>query len=350
MPAHLSNAVRKEIVQFYNFDAGRSKNIVFKHFKKRKISKTTIYRLLKQYDEQGNIEVSRNFGKGIRNKNPMFVAKVKKIVERKPDISVRQIARKLKISKSYVHEIIKKDLNLKVFKKKVVPKYIKDQKQRAKKNCLKIYRKLIPSGSGLKLVIDDESYFMYDPSAAGGNKYYHSTSPDSVPVEYRIKPKEKFARKVMVWHAMDEDGNVSKPVFFEGTVNGRIYLQQCIKRVLIPFILQHHRKEDILFWPDMATSHYTKEVIEYLRDQKICFIPKLENAPNVPQARGIEKFWGIMKCKYSYEKNEPKNLAQFRRIYRRLLKSVTEETVQNVMKTARSNLRKIGLKGVYYSI
>ena len=131
---------------------------------------------------------------------------------------------------------------------------------------------------------------MFDPNAAGGSKYYNFASTNSVPVEFITKPKEKFARKVMVWHAMDEDGNVSKPVFFEGTVNGRIYLQRCIKSVLVPFIIQHHRKKDILYWPDMATSHYTKEVIEYLRLQNIEFIPKSDNAPNVPQARGIEKF------------------------------------------------------------
>lgn len=44
------------------------------------------------------------------------------------------------------------------------------------------------------------------------------------------------------------------------------------------------------FWPDMAIFHYTKGVMDYLKQQKITFISTSENVSNVPQARCTERF------------------------------------------------------------
>ena len=48
------------------------------------------------------------------------------------------------------------------------------------------------------------------------------------------------------------------------TVTQTMYLNECIKARLMPFIEKYHHKKKVLFWPDLARSHYALKVMEYL--------------------------------------------------------------------------------------
>jgi hypothetical protein len=73
-------------------------------------------------------------------------------------------------------------------------------------------------------------------------------------------------------------------------VTGEIYIKECLEEILLLFIKKYHKVDEIIFWPDMAICHYKRCVIDWFNSQNIKFIEKTENAPNVPQARPIEKF------------------------------------------------------------
>jgi hypothetical protein len=74
-------------------------------------------------------------------------------------------------------------------------------------------------------------------------------------------------------------------------IDGPIYLEQCLKRRLLPFINCHHRDSNFIFWPDLASAHYSGVAIEWM-SENLNFVGKEINPPNVPQARPIESFWG----------------------------------------------------------
>jgi len=40
-----------------------------------------------------------------------------------------------------------------------------------------------------------------------------------------------------------------------------------------------------VFWPDLASSHYDIRVQEYLKSNKICYVPKWCNPANCPKLR-----------------------------------------------------------------
>lgn len=61
------------------------------------------------------------------------------------------------------------------------------------------------------------------------------------------------------------------------------------------FIDKYHLNDNIVFWPDLASAHYAKTPLESLDHLGIDFIPKVQNPPNVPQLRPIEKFWANFK-------------------------------------------------------
>ena len=102
----------------------------------------------------------------------------------------------------------------------------------------------------------------------------------------------------------------------------------------------------VLFWPDLATPHYAKSVTEYMTRVGLEFVDRKSNPPNVPQSRGIEKFWSECKKEYQKRKNKAKNLRSFRQIWTNLSRKVAKRCGKAIMDKSLKNLRAIGRKGV----
>lgn len=143
------------------------------------------------------------------------------------------------------------------------------------------------------------------------------------------------------------DRKVSDPYFATGTVNSKVYLEQCIKKFLIPFIDAYYERSQVLFWPDMARVHYTREVREYLESIGVEMVSWLENAPKVPQARPIERFWALCKAEYARKTLAPKNFTGFKQVWRNVSKKIADTSGKALMKNVRKTLRQIGRDGVY---
>ena len=148
----------------------------------------------------------------------------------------------------------------------------------------------------------------------------------------------------MIWQAIDENGNTCEPFLCEGRMNQRVYLE-ILKTKLIPFIKKHHKLEYVLFWSDLATCHYAKSVTEFLDEEKINFLQKTQNPPNVPQTRGIEKFWTLCKQRYSARQFPAKSVLGFMQIWRNISAEVGKLHGKKVMDHAFTFLREIGHKG-----
>jgi hypothetical protein len=145
---------------------------------------------------------------------------------------------------------------------------------------------------------------------------------------------------------MDEIGNVSEAYISDGTMNQYVYLEECVKKRLLPFILEHHELDEVLFWPDLATCHYANLVKEYLTEKKVNFVQKQENPPNVPQARGIEKFWAECKRLYHLRSKTPKNLQGFKLVWAKISKEAARNSGRAVMDHAYNYLKQFGYKGI----
>jgi hypothetical protein len=122
-------------------------------------------------------------------------------------------------------------------------------------------------------------------------------TPDNLKYKYQAKNEPK----VIVWIAISSSG-ISKPCFSQSglAVNQEVY-KNCLQTYLIPFIKKYHSNDLCVFWPDLGSSHYTNSVQDYLKSEKIEFVPKDMNPANAPKLRPIEDFWGILKQKV-YEK------------------------------------------------
>lgn len=343
MRAKSSEDNGKRVCHAYENVFRRDRKKTRDHFILEGMHRKSIYRILDRYNERGNADFKKSTGRPALVGSNKVVEKVEKAYLVNPNVSERTVARQVGISQSYLHKIKVQKLGFKTYKAQKAPKYTEDQKRRAKTNCRKMYEKLLKQKPSTLIVMDDETYCTVDPESTHGIKFYSCRDKKNIPAKFKFKSTEKFPKKYLIWLAIDENGSVSKPLIVSRTLNSQLYLKECIMKRLIPFI----KNKDVFFWPDMATSHYAKIVTDYFQEKKIDFVKKQDNAPNVPQARPIEKFWALIKREYSRRKNAPKNLRGFQQVLGKIIKEVAENHGETLMASVRQKLRSIGREGVF---
>ena len=73
-------------------------------------------------------------------------------------------------------------------------------------------------------------------------------------------------------------------------INQQVYQEECLEKILLPFLKEHHADGKYVFWPDKASSHYAKKTQEYLEQKKIPYVPKERNPTNffrLPQCPSV---------------------------------------------------------------
>uniref|UniRef100_A0A158P4G2 Tc1-like transposase DDE domain-containing protein n=1 Tax=Tetranychus urticae TaxID=32264 RepID=A0A158P4G2_TETUR len=340
------DALAERVISFYCDSGAFDSKVTWLHFKSEGIPSSTFYGIIKRYNEEKRVKTNFSSGRPVKIMTPKVLRAVDNLYAGNPSISETQAAKKLKLSVSTLGHIKRKKLGMKARVKVTKPKASPEQQVRSVQNSGKLYRKLYRK-KGTVLIMDDETYVPADPSQVPGRHFYTCRDPENVSIEHKIAQKAKFPKRFLVWQAIDELGNVSRPFISESTMTAEIYKKHCLKAILSKFIKKHHENAPVLFWPDMATVHYSKPVIAWLAENNIDSVGKDENCPNLPQARPIEKFWALCKAEYAKEKNPASNLEDFKKRWTEISKKVASESGLNLMKGVRAKLLKISQNGVF---
>ena len=136
----------------------------------------------------------------------------------------------------------------------------------------------------------------------------------------------------MLWLAVSPRG-VSKPYFCKsgGALKVETYRQTCAAKRLTPFIDSKHKREDVLFWPDLASCPYAGQTQELLEREGIPLVPKEQNPPCCPQLRPIEDVWAILKAKTYGGGWEATSEPQMKRRIRQSIKALNQEVLKTMM-------------------
>lgn len=294
----------------------------------------TVQRVLKRFRETGGIRRQPGSGRKRGFVDKKIEKKVIAALQRKPTLSVRDLAKKCKTSKSTIQRV-KKNSHIKSFKQTKVPNRNAKQQTESKTRSRKLYSKI--TKKNYCIVMDDETYCKLDFKSLPGHHFYSGTDRKTIDDMYKVIKTDKFAKKVLVWQAICSCGKRSTPYFAKGTVNGDIYLNECLKKRLLPFIKQH--KKPVLFWPDLATCHYTKKAIEWYQTNNIEYVDKTLNPPNCPELRPIEKYWAYVKQKLLKHKSNATSVDNFKRKWNEASKLITNSDVQVLMAGVKRKLR-----------
>ena len=334
----------KRIVQHYVTVAKKQKNITVNHFLAENIPRQTIYNIIRKYDTSDVV------GDRPRSGRPRKISsgertRLKRLVNHKTGISLRRIAHKFNVHRRTIQRELN-DMGIEYRKKKRAPRYTEKQIQEAPTRARRLYRTLL--NNDFDLILDDEKYFSLNNESVSTNRGFYTSDPSVTPPNVKFKRTQKYSAKVLVWIAISEKG-ISKPFFAKQVqvINETTYLNQCIRVRLMPFINKHHNLKQVLFWPDLATSHYAGSVTDFFEEQNICFVPKEKNPQNCPQARPIETLWSLLEDKVYGGGWEAKTVEQLKRRIQKQLKQIDMKTVQTMFSSIRKQLRKIADEGPY---
>lgn len=300
-----------------------------------KLPKTTICRVIKRYKESLSVERSVQVNRKHGTQNKQLNSKVLKSIKTNPGLSDYDLAKKHKASRTTVRDI-RVRAGYKKYRAIKQPNRSDKQNIAAKKRARLLYDNVLTKFTGCVLM-DDETYVKLDFKQIPGQKFYSADARGNVPPKFKFVKCDKFAKKCMIWQAICSCGRKSKIFITEATLNSDIYIEECLRKCILPLIRQHN--SPVKFWPDLASCHYSKKTLEWYGTNNIDVIPKDLNPPNCPQFRPIEKYWAIVKAMLKKDGGRVENANEMRKKWNKYATKVTPATVQNLMAAINKNVR-----------
>jgi len=336
-------ARRERVYKFYLGNRSQGKKFTVDHFKAENIPKRTIYSIIQRAENESGHERVNGSGRIAKIMSKKNIRSLKTMFDHNDRVSQRQAARRFKCSPSFINYTLKTKTTIKKRKKMKIPKRTDGQKASAQTKCGRLYR----ISCEKSIILDDESYFTLAHSTINSNNIFYSSNVSQTSPTVKYMPTAKYEKKLLVWLCFSDKG-ISKPIFRESgfAVNQEIYLHDCIKKKLVPFIEQYHSDGEYIFWPDLASSHYANSVQDYMNEKNINFVKKEDNPANLPECRPIEDFWSILKGKV-YEKNwQAQNLNQLRNRIKYCLDNIDKAVVQRLAESTRRRIDYVRRNGL----
>ena len=337
------DTLRARVYKFYSENIEVGKPYTVSHFMAEGVPRRTINNIRRFGNDK---PASRKLGSGRPSikLTPRKFTTLRRLFDNKDGISQRQAANRYQCHHTTIGRALQK-LNIQARKMKRIPQRDERQISEAKRLCGRLYRKF----SNCSWIIDDESYFTLSHSTIGGNNIFYTSNIDNTPPNVKFSTKKKFEKKVLVWIAIGPNG-WSEPLIKDSNfaINGRVYLEECIKKRLIPYIRANY-DNDYVFWPDKASSHYANDVINHLRQEGIHFVAKEDNPANVPEARSIEDFWGILKARVYANAWRAENTRQLTNRIKLCLRQMEPNLVQRLAGSTKKRIDNIRRNGVIES-
>ena len=329
------DAIKKILYNFCKKNPNLKKNQVVDHFEKLGFKQRSIYRWLELIYEKKSLKRKVGSGRPAKIATKTNIEIIKKKMTKTFGISQRPVAKEMKCHQSYICKILKKKTNVVCYKKIKKPKMTASQKILAVPKCRKMYEKF----KNLDFVMDDESYFTLNNSINSFNKHFYSSNRKKTHESLKYNYQKKFDEKLLVWICMSPKG-VGIPLIKKAgmAINKQTYLDECIKQRLLPFLKKNHPHGHYVFWPDLASAHYAKDVQKFLKEKNIRYVPRSINPANVPKARPIEDFWANLKRKVYQGVTQFQNLEELKDKIISCLKNIDLKSVQAHMRATSKRL------------
>lgn len=245
---------RKKVVHKYLENPEASQRKIAKELK---IAPSTVWNILKRYKETLSVDRAVSSFTYRPKGDPKLTKKIVCDVKRNPGLSVRKRARKLDTTPSVIQRTLKAQ-GYKSFNVVKVPNRSDKQCKTVKTRVRLLYDKLLRGYSGC-ILMDDENYMYSDTAQLKVKGHYYAKTRLDVDDKYKYQCLEKFPEKYLIWQGICSCGLKTDAFVTKGTINGELYLEECLKKRLLPLIRKH--RAPLLFWPDLATAHYCKRVL-----------------------------------------------------------------------------------------
>ncbi len=235
-------ALRKRINLISVNNPGMQTNEIVHHFEKEGYARRTVYNAFDRNSKGQPIFDKKRSGRSSTWTSSMKTS-LHRLVNNRKEVSQRKFVRKFGINKSTIGRQIKK-IKIDIFSREKTPKY-------SEKQAKKLRRKLVDQlyGSNLYVIMDDEKYFTFDVDIMPGNDRYYTNDKNTCPDKVRFFEKDKFRIKLLMWIAIFDEAMSELNFRFQNEVaiKSSIYVEECLKKRLLPFIHRHYPDFNYIF-------------------------------------------------------------------------------------------------------
>lgn len=324
---------RKLILRTFTENPGTSGRKIAKLLK---LPQTTVASVIKRYKESLTIIKTPGAGRKPGCHNKELKAKVMRSLKNNPSLSDNDRALKFKSTRGIVRRI-RVRAGYKSYRAIKYPNRSDKQSLVVKKRSRLLYTNVLTKFKGC-ILMDDETYVKLDLKQLPGQKFYVSTIRGRVADKFKYVMVDKFAKKTMIWQAICSCGLKTPAFVTSSTMTSEVYVKECLQKRILPFIKKHNAP--VMFWPDLASCHYSKKTMEWYQANKVAVMPKIMNPPNCPQFRPIEKYWAIVKRMLKKNGGVVQNVEEMHRKWNYFAGKVTLEGVQRLMGSINKHVRK----------
>ncbi|CAF3754543.1 unnamed protein product [Rotaria sordida] len=186
-------ALSQRICNFYYDSANKSVKTTVNYFIKQNIPRRIIYYILNKYLKYGITKDRPRSGRRLKLSDKKLKDIVKSVNNR-TGVSQRKIAKDSHVHHSTISRNLRRRTSIRIRKRRMAPKMnSEDQEKRAKRNCGKLYRKLL---RGCDLILDDEKYFNLTGDNVNGNRFFYSTDPATAPTDIKFRKKKRAEERL----------------------------------------------------------------------------------------------------------------------------------------------------------
>ena len=250
------------------------------------VSYDTVRRWKKKFES--GVESIKNAPKSGRPKSASrkeIVSKIKEIIEGDARFTVRDIARKVGISLSTVHLILKKHLKVRKISARLVPHLLTDEQKRQRVKVAKKLLQMFPKYDKKQFAIvvtGDETWVHYfEPVRKVSNKIW-ATKHSKRPI---IAKRSLSTKKVLYAIFFSGEGVAIKvPVERGKSITGKYY-----KDVVLKKLKKYNQKrrpatgfKHVRLLHDNAPAHTSAIVTAFLKKEKVTVLPPPHPPPPPP--------------------------------------------------------------------
>ena len=283
-------------------------------------------RILKRFKEESALRPRVPAG---RSSEPLRnnIDAVKKNFEQNPKCHIREAARVLGLSYGSIWRILRKNLKWKAYRPHLTQCLSPANMESRLAACT--FWLTFEDDWFQRVIWSDEKWFVLKQSP---NKqicrYWAPSNPHTV-----IECKKAHGEKVMAWVGI-VDGRILPVVWFQGSVNSNVYLEQVLKNTVWQSVKNLATRRQYWFQHDGASCHVTAECLDFLHakfGERIISRRTIHHwPPYSPDLSPLDfSFWSqamahIIRC-------EPSTLTELKNIVEDFAADMREEDIRKMV-------------------
>lgn len=261
-------------------------------------SRRTIENTVRRFRETGTTKDRPRSGRPATATTPIITRSIRDKIRHNPKRSLRKVAKELNISEKTVRNYVKKRLGLQPIKLQKSHALTDDSKQKRLQRCRELLKRFKPVDT-LDILFTDEKLFTVEQSFNHQNDRIWSKSVKDANNNGRYVSRKGHPASVMVWAGVTATGKTPLVFVDQGVkVNSQNYLNDILKKHVLPWSQTHFAGRNWTFQQDSAPAHKAKVVQAWCKNNFPSMITSAEWPPYSPDLNPLDySVWSVLESK-----------------------------------------------------